>query len=204
MSIGQTKTATAPKNDASKPAPKGKAKEKRFAGEFEEPREKMPHAGEYRFCVDRIEEGYNEEKDTKSFKAYLRIVDLDGDEARANHKVGEIVMIPWVVEGSKSAKRNRGRVKAFVARAAGYDANEEYVEFDPDGDFIESLTGEANAYSEAELTIVGRFVDCEVMKGNDVVDKETGEKTGDYYREYKWTAFDEEQQEVARPALPSA
>jgi hypothetical protein len=160
--------------------------------ESAEPKDPMPHAGLYRFRVLNVEAGYNQGKNTTSHKVTLEIVaGLGGEELdSAEHSVGDTVLIPWVVDGAKSAPYNRQRVKAFTMNAAGYETDAEYNEFDPAGEFIDSTAGVSNDYSEAELTIIGRLVDCQVMRGKPTADGK------DYFREYAWFVVPDEDQDV--------
>jgi hypothetical protein len=75
--------------------------------------------------------------------------------------------------------------KQLVEAAAGYSTVAEYAEFDPEGDFYESVIGEDNEY--ACYTIVGRVVDVDVTLGKEVIDKTTQQPTGDHYRRYNWS-----------------
>jgi hypothetical protein len=93
-----------------------------------------------------------------------------------------------------------------VMATAGYESAAEYNEFDPEGDFFETVIGEANAFAEMGLTIDRRLVDVVVKRGKPVLDKETGlpkidPLTGepDYYRNYAWSVVpDDEQDEAAK------
>jgi hypothetical protein len=92
-----------------------------------------------------------------------------------------------------------------VMATAGYGTAAEYSEFDPEGDFFETVIGEANAFAESGLMIDRRLVDVVVSRGKPCVDKAgqpkidplTGEQ--DYYRRYAWAVVpDEEQDEAAK------
>jgi hypothetical protein len=165
------------------------------------PKDPIPHMGTYRFRVAGIEEGYNEGKSTTSYKVSLELVLLD-DRAEKHHSVGDTVVIPWVVDGAKNAQTNRGRVKAFVINAGGFESEEEYDSFDADGEFIDATTGVENAFSA--YTLIGRLVDAEVKRGNDVIDSKTNTPTGDYYREYAWEVVDDEDQDQTPRVLAQA
>jgi hypothetical protein len=91
-----------------------------------------------------------------------------------------------------------------VMSTAGYASAAEYNEFDPEGDFFETVIGEANAFAEAGLTLDRRLVDVVVKRGKVVIDKKTGQPkidrlTGepDYYRNYTWTVVPEDEQDEA-------
>jgi hypothetical protein len=174
-----------------KPTPGAKPakKKSRYAGvKAAAPRDPMPHVGEYRFRVLECEEGYNQGTDRHSFKAKCEIVMVD-DVGEKSHAAGDVVQFMQLISG-KSATAGLPRVKAFVMASAGYEDEDEFDAFDPDGEFIDATTGTANGYSEAELTIVGRLVDCKVTRGNALADGT------DYYREYAWSVVPEEEQDA--------
>ena len=90
-----------------------------------------------------------------------------------------------------------------VMATAGYESAAEYNEFDPDGDFFETVIGEANAFAEQGLTLDRRLVDVLVSRGKPVIDKKTGEPRldaqgePDYYRNYRWTVVPDAEQDEA-------
>lgn len=87
----------------------------------------------------------------------------------------------------------------YCMAMAGYESAAEYNEFDPEGDFFETVIGEANAFADAGHTIERRLCDVRVTYGKPVMDRASGEPTGDHYRQYKWTVVpDEEQDEAAK------
>ncbi len=55
------------------------------------------------------------------------------------------------------------------------------------GVFPEDDDRAAELQSQLEELVTDQTIAGKVLRGNDVVDKKTGEKTGDYYREYIWT-----------------
>lgn len=184
---------------ATKPAnaPAGKRRSKYGGVKANTPQDPMPFPGLYRFRVLECAEGQNPGKGTDSFKTKLEIVAFEGPEVI--DAVGDEVFVGWVTSG-KGGPSGLGRVKAFVIGTAGYDDEAEYDEFDPDGEFIDACVGSRNDYSEAGLTIIGRLVDCEVTRGNPVIDSKTNEvKTGrdgkpDFYREYAWAPVEDDGQ----------
>lgn len=186
MALGKFKSP----GTAAKAPPKKAAS--RYAGvSASAPRDPMPHVGEYRFRVVACDEGHNPGKGRDSFKAKLEIVELD-KRAAENHAVGDVVVMLQFVSGN-GAQAGLGRVKSFIMAAGGFETEEEYDAFDPDGLFIEACTGAANEYSERGETVVGRLVDCKVTRGNDCKDKD-GVPTGDYYRDFAWAIVPEEEQ----------
>jgi hypothetical protein len=97
-----------------------------------------------------------------------------------------------------------------VMATAGYSTAAEYSEFDSEGDFFETVIGEANAFAEMGLTLDRRLVDVLVSRGKPVLVKETGQPkidplTGepDYYRNYRWSVVpDEDQDEAGKVEAP--
>lgn len=166
---------------AAKPAAKAPAKPRsRWAGiKAAQPRDPFPHAGVYRFRIVSNEEGFNPGTNNASFKAHLEIV-AQGD-GQTMHNVGDAVMALFML----STTAGQSRAKAYVIAGAGFEDEESYDAFDPDGEFIDAVLGHQNARSEDAAAFAGRLVDCVVSKG-----KETGE--GDYYREYAWSPVAEQ------------
>lgn len=165
-------------------------KKSRYAGiKASTPRDSMPHIGEYILRVINIEEGHNPGKGTDSHKKSLEIVELD-ETAEKNHTAGDHVMVVDLISG-KGGPTGLGRVKAFTMAAAGFESEEEYDAFDPDGEFIDSTCVEGGP-------LTGRLVACKVTRGNPTPDG------NDYYRVYAWATVDEESQEVARPGADAA
>jgi hypothetical protein len=150
-------------------------------------REPMPTAGVYRFEIVEVRDnpapapGRND-----TFKTKLRILSIgSGGEG---HKVGDVVAMIQLTSGS-GAQSGLSRVKSFFIAAAGFESEEDYDAFDPEGLFIGHCCGEANGFPQAELTVVGRYVDCRVERG-----KPTKKDPEDYYREYSWFAVADEEQ----------
>jgi hypothetical protein len=161
-------------------------KKSRYAGiQAAQPRDPMPHAGAYRFKVLECSEGNNPGKGTDSFKAKLEIVAIYDDVSE--HRVGQTVAFIQLLSG-KGGPAGLARTKAFVMGAAGYDDEAEYDAFDPDGEFIDACTGAQNQYATDGYTIVGRLVDCQVLRGNATADGT------DYYRDFAWCPVPEAEQ----------
>ncbi len=177
------------KPGAAKAPPPPAKKKSRYAGiPSAAPRDPMPHVGEYRLRVIGNTAGHNEGTGTDSYKSSLEIVGLD-EKAAENHAEGDQVIVVQLTSG-KAAKAGLPRVKAYVMAAAGYETDEEYDAFDPEGEFIDSTEGQANQYSAADLTIVGRLVDCKVTRGKNTPDGD------DYYREFHWSVVPEDEQDA--------
>jgi hypothetical protein len=153
-------------------------KKSRYAGiQAAQPKDPMPHAGEYRFKVLGCEEGHNPGKGTDSFKAKLEIVALD--DGNTHHRVGDTVVFIQLLTG-KAGPAGLARTKSFVMAAAGFDDEAAYDAFDPDGEFIDAQTGAQNEYAARGELIAGSLVDCKVIRGNPTPDGV------DYYREFAW------------------
>ncbi len=175
---GANKAAT-----AASPARGGGKRRSRYAGiEASAPRDPMPTAGDYRFRVTECVEGHNPGTGTDSFKVKLEVVESDGSDANSE---GENVLALFLVSG-KGGQAGLSRVKSFVMAAAGYDDEEAFNEFDPEGEFIDSCTGAQNEFSDMG-GVAGRLVDCRVTRGN-------ATPTGDYYREYSWAPVGDDEQ----------
>jgi hypothetical protein len=160
------------------------------------PRDPMPHVGEYRLRVLEVAEGHNPGTGSDSYKVQFAIVAMNEDNDK--HAIDDVVSMIQLVSG-KAAQSGLSRTKAFVIAAAGFESEEDYDAFDPDGAFIDATTGVQNEYSERGDTLIGRLVDCQVTRGN------TTKDGADYYREYAWAAVDEQEQEgVARPGAVDA
>lgn len=162
------------------------AKKSIYAGiQANVPREPIPDKGTYTLKVLDTVEGNNPGKGTVSFKTRFEIVEIH--DGGANMKVGAVVVVPFVTEGSKAAPQNRSRVKAQVMACAGFDDETEYDAFDPDGLFIEACKGDSNPRSEEVATTYNdRLVLCQVERGKATPDG------ADYYREYAWATIDEQ------------
>jgi hypothetical protein len=193
--LGQFKRPTAA---AAAPPGKGRApvkRKSRYAGiTADVPRDPMPEVGEYILKVVECTEGVNPGTGTESFKATFEVVDGTNEA----HAAGDQVVAVFLLTG-KGGPSGLPRVKSLVMAAAGYESEDEFNAFDPDGEFIDACTGAVNAYSEAGLGIAGRYVFAEVKRGKDVV--RDGVPTGDYYREFSWGVVADDSQEIPRPGL---
>lgn len=148
----------------------------RYAGiSAAQPREPFPMPGEYLFKVIGMVEGHNPGKGTDSVKVKLEVIESEGEEA---NKVGATVAMVEVVTGGGAAQA-LSRVKAFVMACAGFEGEDEYDAFDPDGEFIEACLGASNEYAADERLAVGRLVAAQVTRGRSRDD-------GDFYRNYAW------------------
>ena len=164
-------------------------KKSRYAGiQAAQPRDPMPHVGVYRFRVLACEEGHNPGKGHDSFKIKLEIVDLE--PTNTHHKVGQSVSAIFLVSGP-GGQAGLARTKAFVMAAAGFENEAEYDAFDPDGEFIDACAGAQNEYAARGDTILGRLVDCEVIRGNDIPGGT------DYYRDFAWGVVPDAEQGAA-------
>ncbi len=158
---------------------KTKVKESRF-GAFD-PRERGPG------MLDAAPEPYR-----------MRVVDVE--ECRAQKPGGRDSIKAYVTTPNSSSEDDKRVVlfmrtpagesdfKSFVVAAAGYAGKDEYDDFDPGGFFFEAALGDANEYSAADLTIVGRLIDIKVVAGKD-------DGQGSYYRNYRFTPVDDADQD---------
>jgi hypothetical protein len=81
-----------------------------------------------------------------------------------------------------------GKVKSFVMALIGCPNDDAYDEFDPEGEFLDAVVYDAdNARTAEAKELIGSTIECAVRRGKAMVDKKTGEPTGDYYREFNWT-----------------
>lgn len=176
-----------------KPRPAPKAKPKKFGAATDAtPRDPMLAARPEPY---RIRHLGAEELVHPQFKTVSWRITIENTETGEQHVTLHMNTTAGVAEYQRQ-----------VMATAGYESAAEYNEFDPEGDFFETVIGEANAFAEAGLTIDRRLVDVVVKRGKPVMDKETGQPkidplTGepDYYRNYAWTVVpDEEQDEAAK------
>lgn len=173
------------KRPVKKTAPKRKAparRKSRYHGiKATQPRSSIPHVGDYLFRIVDVDEGRNPKTGKDSVKADLEVVEID--EGNTKHSVGEVVRAIFGVSSVLGA----GEYKAFTMAGAGFEDEDEYDAFDPEGDFLEAVVGEINEYSEeyGEKPLVDRHVACSVMRGNDTPDGT------DYYRVYSWEVVED-------------
>ncbi len=185
-----------PVGGAAKPG----ATKSRYAGiKANAPRPPMPHAGVYRFRCLGVETGNNPGKSRESYKMSLEFVSIDeSDGPNQNHKIGEQVQAIFLLNNATGL----GKAKSCTMAFAGFEDEDEYNAFDlgDSGLFMATVLGDSTTeFAKAGVTIVGRLVDCMVMRGNLTADG------ADYYREYAWAVVpDEEQDAVLRADLQGA
>lgn len=190
VTLGKFKKPAAAAGGAARAPAKRKSK---YAGvDAATPRDPMPHVGDYCFRVIDCVEGQNPGTGTESFKISLEVVLCD--DGNEFHKLGDSCIAVFLTSG-KGGPSGLSRVKSFVMAAAGYESEDEYNAFDPDGLFIETITGAAGTeYADAGMGIAGRLVYCTVTRGKTIPD------STDYYREYAWGIVPEaDQDQTARP-----
>lgn len=170
-----------------KPAPVKKPKPKKFGTATDAvPKDPMLDPGEYRVRHIGAEELIHPVKKTLSWRVQFVCVSEEVESGPF------IALFMNTTAGIAEYQR-------YCMAMAGYESAAEYNEFDPEGDFFETVIGEANAFSEAGHTIERRLADVRVTHGKAVLDRDTGEPTGDHYRQYKWTVVpDDEQDEVGK------
>lgn len=119
---------------------------------------------------------------------------------RVQYSVGEDVYVALFFNTSAGV----AEYQRYCIAMAGYTDLEEFKNFtasvapdsdDSDDDFFASVIGDANAFSDYPLA--GRLCDVRVTFGNEVKDKDTGEPTGDHFRNYKWTVVSDDDQDTA-------
>ncbi len=182
-----------------KPAPaKPKPKPKKFGAATDAtPRDPMLPEGDFRVRHIAAEELVHPVKKTLSWRVQFVAVSEEGESEPF------IALFMNTTAGVAEYQR-------YCAAMAGFENATEVNEFVaavmPDVDldeasdaFFTSVIGDANAFSEAGHTIERRLCDVRVTFGKACVDRDTGEPTGDHYRNYKRTAVpDEEQDETAK------
>jgi hypothetical protein len=179
---GAAGAKTPPKKTPPKPKPK-----KFGTATDAQPKDPMLDPGEYRVRHIGAEELIHPVKKTLSWRVQFVVVTEEGDSESPN-----IALFMNTTAGIAEYQR-------YCMAMAGYESAAEYNEFDPEGDFFETVIGESNAFSEAGHTIERRLCDVVVTFGKPVLDRETGQPTGDHYRNYRWAVVpDEEQDEAAK------
>ena len=171
-------------------------KKTRYGGiEPEEAKDPFPEKGKFRFRVVSFEEGIvREHDDVQNVRLTVEIVSTKSKELK--ECVGENRFVPFRVRG-RGAKMGKGRMKAFIVAAAGYATNAEYDAIDPHGYMIEAFLGyRGKRHKEFKgHTLVGRLVDCVVMQGNEMIDQETGQPTGEFFMNYAWSPVADDEQD---------
>lgn len=175
-----------PNNKFAKPAGKPKQKPKKFGAATDAtPRDPMLPEGDFRVRHLGAEELVHPVKKTLSWRVQFE------------HE-GSTYIALFMNSAAGIAEYQR-----YVMAMAGYQSAAEYNEFDAEGEFFEAVIGDANAYSEAGLTIERRLCDVRVTYGKPCLDRETGQPTGDHYRSYRWSvAPEDEQDEAAKVEAP--
>jgi len=187
-----------------KPTAKPKPKPKKFGAATDaQPKDPMLDAGAFRVRHLGGEELVHPVKKSLSWRVQFMTVSEEGEAGPF------IALFMNTTAGIAEYQR-------YCVATAGYDNATEFNEFAqavmPDAEldeasdaFFTSVIGDANAFSEAGLTLEGRLVDVEVWMGKPVIDRETQQPTGDHYRNYKWVPVpDEEQDTVGKLEAPTS
>lgn len=163
----------------------------------EAPRDPMPPKGEYVFKIGAIEQSTNDGNGNQSVKVPVTVAEvIDGGEDVSE---GDEFCVLFT-SSSKSAQYAVQRVFAFVIAASGFETLEDYLEVDPERDFLPVIIDGDTDGPMGEQSLEGRYVRSIVTLGKEVL--KDGEPTGDHYRNYKWFPVDEEHQEA--PQLQAA
>jgi hypothetical protein len=157
------------------------------------PRDPMPAEGIYKVRVDAFEEGQLVQgKDTQSVRLTIGVLESQGSRPGVDaDPVGAALFIPFRVAGA-GATQGKGRMKAFIVAASGFEDEESYDAYDPEGFGIDALLGYAAPEPYAGKTLVGREVYLEVTRGNKIKDRDTGLETGEYFMNYAWAPVEGE------------
>jgi hypothetical protein len=178
---------------------KPQVKKSRYAGiQNGKDRDPMPDVGHYRFRIVACEEGVNPGTLAESVKVRVQPVKVAASgDAYENDGPQMLCLFMRTTAGLSEFKR-------CIVASAGFEDAEAYDAFDPDGEFIGACVGEDNDYSRSGLTVIGRVVDCDVTRGKDAVNKKTGQPTGDWYRNFRWTVVSDDEQESVPSCVPEA
>lgn len=157
----------------------------------------QPSPGRYRFKVLKTYESKNP-RTGEWFHGDLEVVFAESTGGDVINPPGSTVTFLQGV-GSRSASAGLPRVKSFTMASAGFDDESNYNAFDPRGAFLDAVSGVPGMVYEDGSPIVpnplgGRYVDCVVTLGKPVVNKQTQQPTGEYYRNYNWSVVAEEEQ----------
>jgi hypothetical protein len=171
-----------------KPKAAPKPKPKKFGAATDAtPRDPMLPEGEFRVRHIGAEELIHPIKKSMSWRVQFMSITEEGESGPF------IALFMNTTAGVAEYQR-------YCMAMAGYDNAAEYNEFDPEGDFFETVIGDANAFAVQGLTIDRRVCDVRVTYGKACIGSD-GQPTGDHYRNYKWTVVpddDDSQDEAAK------
>jgi hypothetical protein len=157
-----------------KPAPAGAKKGSRWGGiPSAAPRVPIINASKepQRVRILACEITFNQGSGHESFKCDAEIVSSDV------HDAGDRVLVgPFIVNG-KSKAVGEGRVKALAVAAMGCEADEDFDALFPAGEPIDNALNGV----EGDESFLGHEVDVVVSRGS-------ATESGDYFREYEWSA----------------
>jgi len=172
-------------------------------------RDPMAELGTYRMRVIACAEGHNPGTRRDSYKVTLRVEDAAEGSLTPVGTVCTTVAL-FTSAGLSELKRFAFHAAGFgptleqrqseptVAKRLAAEGEAKYNEleesnFGYQGAILEASAGHANGAP----SLVGRLVDVCVTRGKDVINKQTGAPTGDYYRNYTWGVVPEEEQTAA-------
>lgn len=191
MSFGNTtKTQTS--------APVAPARSKYAGISSADTRDPMADIGTYRAKVASCTEGYNPGKRRESYKVTLQILEASPDARTLKGSTCTMVCM-YTNAGLAELKRfavhsagfgptldERGALDSAALKKSLLDAEAQYnaldVSFGGEGLIIEASAGHANGAP----SLVGRIVDVVVSRGKEVINAQTQQATGDFYRQYTW------------------
>jgi len=154
----------------------------------------MPEVGEYLLRWSSAEEVLSESKPGLSwFKALFEICEItdiankDNIVASECHAIGDTVCALHATVGD-AAIFGREDTKRMVMAVAGYESEEEYDAFDPEGFYIDCVQGIVTDY---KMGLEGRLVRARVTARKP-------DNKGSYYRSYEWQVVPEDEQDAAQ------
>ena len=171
-------TSTTSKRTTKAPAP-ARRRVSRYKGiEAGEARVPLLPAGDYLLEVASHEEKQKHTGAKTWAICTFLVIDSDGLEAAKPGEQGAASFCVDTAPGLKEFKR-------YAIAMSGHETEDEYDDFDPEGEFMDALFGEQNDMSSQAKAAIGTRVAVSITRGRDVTD-DHGQSTGDYYREYRW------------------
>jgi hypothetical protein len=126
------------------------------------------------------------------FRAKLEVVTVEKERGEKTMGAGDVGVMLQGLNGKYSPGPEL--VRSFVLGVIGlsdddFDDEKKYTR-DQQDQVFHAVEGEKNEMSPlVDEHFFGCLVHVSVTRGNDVLDKETKEPTGDYYRNMSWTTY---------------